>query len=431
MPLDGYQALTDALRVPRLREEARPTSRKGLWQDLRSGRRPGLRQAGMAAYGLAVVARDLRLPVLALLAWHSRLGTAGRRRPAPWDAVAVAGRRGPGGVPGVGGAGPGGAAGATAAYGGQSGCGGGGTERRTGRRTSDWAVPGYAPCAASVRGRAVASCWRGTRPPAYPWRSSTWASGSAATRSSWPASGPRRACWATSPPLRRPAVRVRRGAPGSSDRHGGDRRDRLPRTAALSKGRPARRQHWRCSRVRCWGWAPPTRPEWSTATTSRRTSWSASTVRVRSPTSASPCARAGRGGGGHAREYMPPELGRRARRAGGRCVRGSGGVLRVPDRPAPLRRRRRVRAAAAAPAGARRGGRDTRGGTRAGAPGDGQGPAARPASRRSSPSWSGPPPRATVPAGRSEDAVGSPNSPRCSPCCSPSRQRRWAGQCSR
>ncbi|WP_405721272.1 FHA domain-containing protein [Streptomyces sp. NBC_01537] len=91
MPLDGYQALTDALRVPRLREEASAYFRKGLWQDLRSGRRPGLRQAGMAAYGLAVVAGTYGFLVLALLAWRSRLGDLldGRLSP-PWDAVAVA-----------------------------------------------------------------------------------------------------------------------------------------------------------------------------------------------------------------------------------------------------------------------------------------------------------------------------------------------------
>ncbi|MFF4549468.1 FHA domain-containing protein [Streptomyces sp. NPDC001435] len=74
MPLDGYQALTDALRVPRLREEASAYFRKGLWQDLRAGSRPGPRQAGMAAYGLAVVVGTYGFLVLALLAWRSRIG---------------------------------------------------------------------------------------------------------------------------------------------------------------------------------------------------------------------------------------------------------------------------------------------------------------------------------------------------------------------
>ncbi|MFE9880860.1 FHA domain-containing protein [Streptomyces sp. NPDC005784] len=74
MPLDGYQALTDALRVPRLREEASAYFRTGLWKDLRAGRRPGPRQAGMAAYGLAVVVGTYGFLVLALLAWRSRIG---------------------------------------------------------------------------------------------------------------------------------------------------------------------------------------------------------------------------------------------------------------------------------------------------------------------------------------------------------------------
>lgn len=91
MPLDGYQALTDALRVPRLREEASAYFRKGLWRDLRSGRRPGPRQAGMAAYGLAVVLGTYGFLVFALLAWRSRLGEwLGGRVPAPWDTVVVA-----------------------------------------------------------------------------------------------------------------------------------------------------------------------------------------------------------------------------------------------------------------------------------------------------------------------------------------------------
>ncbi|MFF3448526.1 FHA domain-containing protein [Streptomyces sp. NPDC002667] len=88
MPLDGYQALTDALRVPRLRQEAGAYFRKGLWQDLRAGDRPGPRQAGMAAYGLAVVLGTYGFLVLALLAWRSRIGDLldGRLSPA-WTTV--------------------------------------------------------------------------------------------------------------------------------------------------------------------------------------------------------------------------------------------------------------------------------------------------------------------------------------------------------
>ncbi|MFI0965800.1 FHA domain-containing protein [Streptomyces sp. NPDC021080] len=95
MPLDGYQALTDALRVPRLREEASAYFRKGLWQDLRAGSRPGPRQAGMAAYGLAVVVGTYGFLVLALLAWRSRIGDLlDGWLPPPWttltEAVVVA-----------------------------------------------------------------------------------------------------------------------------------------------------------------------------------------------------------------------------------------------------------------------------------------------------------------------------------------------------
>ncbi|MEU8619170.1 FHA domain-containing protein [Streptomyces sp. NPDC048623] len=90
MPLDGYQALTDALRVPRLREEASAYFRKGLWRDLRAGRRPGPRQAGMAAYGLAVGVGTYGFLLLALLAWRSRIGDLLEGRvAAPWDTVVM------------------------------------------------------------------------------------------------------------------------------------------------------------------------------------------------------------------------------------------------------------------------------------------------------------------------------------------------------
>ncbi|MCZ0985895.1 hypothetical protein O1M54_10105 [Streptomyces diastatochromogenes] len=88
MPLDGYQALTDALRVPRLREEASAYFRAGLWRDLRAGNRPGPRQAGMAAYGLAVVVGTYGFLALALLAWRSRIGDLLEGRlPEPWTTV--------------------------------------------------------------------------------------------------------------------------------------------------------------------------------------------------------------------------------------------------------------------------------------------------------------------------------------------------------
>ena len=55
MPLDGYQALSDVLRMPRLREEATAYFTRGIWRDLRAGRRPGLRQLGLAAYGFTAI----------------------------------------------------------------------------------------------------------------------------------------------------------------------------------------------------------------------------------------------------------------------------------------------------------------------------------------------------------------------------------------
>ncbi len=74
MPLDGYQALSDVLRMPRLREEATAYFTKGIWRDLRAGRRPGFRQVGMAAYGFTAIVGMTLFVLIALLAWNSRLG---------------------------------------------------------------------------------------------------------------------------------------------------------------------------------------------------------------------------------------------------------------------------------------------------------------------------------------------------------------------
>lgn len=73
MPLDGYQALSDALRMPRLREEASAYFTKGVWADLRSGRKPGLRQWGMAAYGMAAVLGMAAFMTMAAFSWRTRL----------------------------------------------------------------------------------------------------------------------------------------------------------------------------------------------------------------------------------------------------------------------------------------------------------------------------------------------------------------------
>jgi putative peptide zinc metalloprotease protein len=74
MPLDGYQALSDVLRRPRLREEATAYFTRGLWRDLRQGRRPRMRQLGLAAYGLTALVGMVLFAVMAVVAWRSRLG---------------------------------------------------------------------------------------------------------------------------------------------------------------------------------------------------------------------------------------------------------------------------------------------------------------------------------------------------------------------
>jgi putative peptide zinc metalloprotease protein len=90
MPLDGYQALSDALRRPRLREEATAYFTSGLWRDLRLRRRPGLRQLGLAGYGLLAVVGLTLFTMMAFLAWNSRLGelVTDHLRP-PLDTVVV------------------------------------------------------------------------------------------------------------------------------------------------------------------------------------------------------------------------------------------------------------------------------------------------------------------------------------------------------
>lgn len=74
MPLDGYQALADALRMPRLREQATSYFTKGFWADLRNGRRPGWKQIGMATYGFTAVVGMIAVAVLAFIMWRDRLG---------------------------------------------------------------------------------------------------------------------------------------------------------------------------------------------------------------------------------------------------------------------------------------------------------------------------------------------------------------------
>lgn len=74
LPLDGYQALADALRMPKLREEATAYFTKGIWKDLRGGRRPGWKQIGLALYGLVAALCLVGFAAIGLMAWQSRLG---------------------------------------------------------------------------------------------------------------------------------------------------------------------------------------------------------------------------------------------------------------------------------------------------------------------------------------------------------------------
>jgi putative peptide zinc metalloprotease protein len=90
MPLDGYQALTDAFRIPRLREEAREYFLHGIWTDLRARRRPRLRQLGLLLYGLAAVVGGYVFVLLGLIAWRHRIGPFVHHHvPAPWDVIVL------------------------------------------------------------------------------------------------------------------------------------------------------------------------------------------------------------------------------------------------------------------------------------------------------------------------------------------------------
>lgn len=90
MPLDGYQALTDAFRVPRLRQEASAYFTRGVWLDLRARRRPAARQFGLLLYGLVAVVGGYLFTLLGLIAWRHRLGPLVHHHvPAPWDLVVL------------------------------------------------------------------------------------------------------------------------------------------------------------------------------------------------------------------------------------------------------------------------------------------------------------------------------------------------------
>ena len=91
MPLDGYQALADGLRMPRLRGEAIGYFTRGVWRDIAQRRRPGLKQVGLLGYGVAALAAAVGFMLMALLAWRSKLGPQVHKvLPAPWDLLVLA-----------------------------------------------------------------------------------------------------------------------------------------------------------------------------------------------------------------------------------------------------------------------------------------------------------------------------------------------------
>jgi putative peptide zinc metalloprotease protein len=90
MPQDGYQALADALRTPRLREEAKQYLLRDLWRDLAAGRRPGPKQLGLLAFAATSMLCLYAMVGLAVLLWDSRLGDLLRGHvDQPWRTMTV------------------------------------------------------------------------------------------------------------------------------------------------------------------------------------------------------------------------------------------------------------------------------------------------------------------------------------------------------
>lgn len=90
LPLDGYQALADAVRTPRLREEAKAYLGKGLWSDLRTRTRPGPKQIALLVFAVASMISLYAGLALAVVAWNSRLGRFfADAVPQPWLGVLV------------------------------------------------------------------------------------------------------------------------------------------------------------------------------------------------------------------------------------------------------------------------------------------------------------------------------------------------------
>jgi putative peptide zinc metalloprotease protein len=90
VPLDGYQALADALRTPRLKEEAKAYFGGGFVQDLKSGRRPGAKQIGLVIFAVASMACLYAMLGLGVMTWNSRVGGLARSIvPQPWLTTVV------------------------------------------------------------------------------------------------------------------------------------------------------------------------------------------------------------------------------------------------------------------------------------------------------------------------------------------------------
>jgi putative peptide zinc metalloprotease protein len=90
MPLDGYMALTDALRFPRLREESRAYFTRGLWRDLWNRKLPGKKQWGMALYGMFAILGTYAFIALGVSIWNARIGKYVHHSvPEPWSTVII------------------------------------------------------------------------------------------------------------------------------------------------------------------------------------------------------------------------------------------------------------------------------------------------------------------------------------------------------
>lgn len=90
MPLDGYQALADVLRVPRLREEAMAYACRGFWRDAVRRHVPRWRELGLLLYGVAAIVCTYLFLWLGVKTWNGRLGaTVDRHLHPPLNVVVV------------------------------------------------------------------------------------------------------------------------------------------------------------------------------------------------------------------------------------------------------------------------------------------------------------------------------------------------------